>query len=457
MRQLVFRFLIIAGLMVCAPLHHAVAKGLSAGDLAAQAHGEDAGAVASIRGVRPPDIAGLEPSTAYNGLCLWRCMVFLGPKPRARRPSFPAIVVHQPFPVDADTLLDAFISAKNASRSDWVSVEGQRQYAQEGARRVAVQMIRTNDKGKKGGQPSILTALEQDGASVVVQLYATFDKDLALRQDAYTRFIAQIGFDGAAVAAGERRRDQAVAEAAEQVGNAFKAGEKVQIYTRLVLTPGPTGGGVAGIPTVGMRTERKTLVLLPGGVALEEAPDGPLNPIDLTGFFGTEAPTRWAPRGGTIVLTRGDGSSETLRASEGARKLHLPDDEFPWNRVPNISPADFVGEYRYSYITAFQGGAGATQTTTGAAGDSTLRLAADRRYTLNMVRTGSALGRSTTASSTRRINETGAWSFDPASHSMTFKPDNGAAYAFLATKRAENECVDGVCRWMIAGQIWKRK
>ena len=416
--------------------------------VAAQAYGAATDSVDQLDHVRIAPPAGTQPAPAYGGVCVWRCVVF---ETRDGRDwGLPFIVVHQPFALSGEAMLDAFIAAKDGSEDYRVfDVSDRRSGAPGDGSRLVMQTVWAERDYEDSGDPSILTAIERDGASVLVELHGRVRSDLAEQQQAYAALMSSVSFDGAAVAASSRARSEGLTAAGRALERGYAEGGAVQLYTRYevrtLLMP-----GMDGMATMNVQHDRDTLALLPGGVALEETPDDGFRSPDLAALYGAAAPTRWTREGRGIALT---GEEATVRLTRRDGTLVPQGGGRAWQPVARLDPDDLVGAYTYGSLNAM-GGAMGGMAVSARDGDMTLR--ADRTYAARRASFGGASAGGGSARSSREATETGRWAFDPASYTLTLTPDDGPPVAVPAFRR-DAECVDGVCKWEIGETLWERR
>lgn len=412
-------------------------SGLTLGQIVAQAWGETSGTTLKIPGVSAnPD--SLDLGEIYNALCPWQCLQYtVGGK-------FPLVNIHQPFPVSASTMMQALPAAlarSPYSRSLLQAVGQLKASTAPDGSKLLMQEFR--DTNSRADTRSLVVAIEKQGVTVLVEMRYDGDQDERITELVLYPVLDTLKFDAAAIAKGRQATQQAVNNAPDTVRKAFAAGGKAQIFTRLATTVDTVS------PFGGIKYEPRTLILLPGGIAVRNVPEQDFRNINYPQLLGTNPPGQWKQGGNNIVINWGN-ETETLQARGNGFVSNIDDDtdDFPWNRTATLNTQDLVGTYTYSYISGMGGSTNA--------GDGRLTLAGNGTYTLTGTRFGGFSGAGVTASSTNNSAESGKWAFDPASYTITFTPQGARAYAVPAFKRGQNECTTQGCAWMIAGQEWKR-
>jgi hypothetical protein len=430
---------------------------VTADSIARLANAEATDTVSALAAVSPPRLPGLKLDEAYGGACKWKCMVYLTND--GGDWGWPAIVVHQPFPVSGEVMLDAWIKAQNADKYDVVRAEGERSVAQESGARIVMTVVRVGANHESAGEssPHVLAAIERGGASLIVELATTFDSDIAEVSGTFSSFVSGVQFDGAAIARASTVQVAVSADAFAAVARAYGSGATAEIYSRARLIFGVTGY-VGMIPSMGNVPSWETLVLLPGGVALELAPKTGLRTPDLASVYGTTAPTRWTRQGSDVILKRDGKSDFRLKGSATGRLMPPSEDDgsdpVAWSRVRALGAKDLAGRYRRSWIASMGGGVeGMVMTSSSGAADYV--LGADGTYTFGEDRNAGANGNGVAVYSKGGDNETGRWRFDAASATVTFDPKDKPAYERVFFQR-HDECYEGECRWQIGDDDYER-
>lgn len=470
------RFLLpLALLLSPAPAQAAPSPSLSAAQIAAQAGGAQVGggngeAVKAMTGVTLKAPSGLTQKTGfyYPVVCAWTCQVYGKTTAGGFLDSKEAtLVVHLPFPAPAGALLDARLTLLAQETKVVSKTQRAGETRPDGTRLLLQRLVTSDAQGRETLR--VLSAVERGGVSVLAELIAPDEASLNRQATTYAALIESLRVDAGAVRAREQARVQAVKEAGAAIAGAYAKGEKVRIYSRPQVHPGWIG------PTVfGPKIYPQVLILLPGGVALlemdEDGLERALPPVnlrspDLVALFGSAAPTRWTQKGNTVTLKEARGGTTVLtRSADGQRLVPPPVPnadgyaDSDWRQVPPQSAASLAGSYSYSSIVSAAGTGGSfglPAVFASSGGDLTLNT--DGTYRRS---TESAVGVSGSVSGadTRSRGAGGRWTFDPASFTLTFTPQEGAAYSVLAFGRSAEECkVLAECTWRIGNSDWRKR
>lgn len=413
-----------------------------------------AAAPARYAGVSWQEPPGMQVTTSYIHKCPGRCVVYEGVRTNVTN-SFPLIRVHEPLSGSGAQALTLLTTWMREDRGEVVRV------LQQGSERVGAVTVtvtalsRADDAGDDNPDSSLFVLLEQGGVTLPLELYG-FDRDdlTGPRFGVLTALADTVKLNPEAIKKDLAFRTQRFANLQRAVADGYARGERARVFMYLNTTVGVVPGGDLGLQ-LQQRQDVRLAAFLPGGIFLNTDPEPDYRAPDLRRVGEGELPATWKAVSGGFQVTAPDGGVTGYTLGNGAPQPTLKAGGTTYREVLPLKAAELVG----LFSTLSTSSSSALGTAVFSRSDRDLELRADGRYVSNNssftavsgANVGGGVGSDRTAG--------GRWSYDPASFTLTLRPDGGGVrtgptytLAFGATRKEKD--VD----WTLLGEHnwWKK-
>lgn len=411
-------------------------------------------------GVTWQDPPGMEVTDSYRHDCPGRCVMYKG---AGREENFPLIRVHEPL---AGTGAQAVTTLLNWMRGEQGEAVQEQQSGTQQVGAVTVRLAafaRADNSRDDDPDYSLFVLLEQGGVTLPLELYGFSKDDLSgPRQRVLTALADTVRLSPEAVKKDLAFRTARFANLQRAIADGYARGERTRLFVYSDTSLGVTYAGDLGLQTQVNRDVRLA-AFLPGGVFLDTAPEPDYRVPDLRRTGEGELPATWkAVKGGFQVTApggpNGTGGAVTfypLRPGQGQASVKGEGDVTYVEAVPS-QPAELVGVFS----TIRTNSSSLLGTAVFSRSDQDLELRAGGRYLSNNSSFTAVSGADIGGGSGNRSNAGGQWSYDPASLTLTLRPDGGGVrsgptYTLLpAAQRTPGRSTD----WTLLGENdwWKK-
>ena len=416
-------------------------------------------------GVSWQEPAGMQLSTTYEQHCPGRCLTYQGSGNGTVSGNWPLIRVHEGFVGPAQSALKRLSAAYEADGKLLKPLRSGEQ--QVGAVKLLLSVLEIRDyAGDSSPDYAVLLLLERGGVTLPLELDALSEEDLdGPRFKVLAALADSVKLDPEVVRKEINARDAQFDALSSAVAAGYARGERAVVYDASVAGM-QNVYGLGGMTLQAFRYTT-TAAFLPGGVFLNRPGEPDYRAPDLRRMGGGELPARWkALKGGyqvtdaqgkiTVYLS---GQKEAGRSSLSVLGLNTLDATL-WE-VPRLAVGDVAGVFNTISTSSSGNGLVEGSVAVNSRSDRELELLPGGTYR----QTGSSFTSVTSSNLAGGVGnddaETGRWSYDPASYTLTLRPQNGPARSGVTYTRAFTpaERLEKNIDWTLLGseKWWKSR
>lgn len=407
-------------------------------------------APARYAGVGWQEPPGMQVTDSYIHKCPGRCVVYEG-----KEDSFPLIRVHEALPGGGASALTALTTWMRGDRGEVVRVL-QNGSTQAGAVTVTLAALsRADGPGDDDPDYSLFVLLEQGGATLPLELYGFSRDDLTgPRFGVLTALADTVRLNPEAIKKDLAFRTQRFANLQKAIADGYARGERTRLFIYSRTSVGVAYAGDLGLQT---RVDRDIdlAAFLPGGVFLGAAPAPDYRTPDLRRTGQGELPATWKAVKDGFQVTAPDGKVTLYTLTSGGPQATVKAGGTTYREAVPPKPAELVG----LFSTIRTASSSALGTAVFSRSDRDLELRAGGRYLSDNSSFTTVIGANVGGGTGSQGGAGGQWSYDPASLTLTLRPDGGGVrtgptytLAYGATRKEKD--VD----WTLLGEHdwWKK-
>ncbi|SEJ31668.1 hypothetical protein SAMN04488058_10625 [Deinococcus reticulitermitis] len=316
---------------------------------------------------------------------------------------------------------------------------------------------RADDAEDDDSDYSLFILLEQGGVTLPLELYGLSRDDLAgPRQSVLTALADTVRLSPEAVKKDLAFRTARFTNLQKAIADGYARGERTRLFMFSQTSVGVVYAGNLGLQTQ-VNQDVRLAAFLPGGVFLDTDPEPDYRTPNLRRANEGELPATWKAVKGGFQVTAPDGEVTlyTLSSGDGQATVKNGGSAIYFEAVPS-KPAELVGVFS----TIRTNSSGAMGTAVYSRSDRDLELRGDGRYLSNNSSFTTVIGANVGGGTGSERAASGKWSYDPASLTLTLRPDSGGVrtgptYTTIAAEqRKKGESVD----WTLLGdhRWWKK-
>jgi hypothetical protein len=383
-------------------------------------------APARYAGVSWPPPPGMKLSTAYEQFCPGRCVTYEGNG--GVNDDWPLIRVHEPVVGTTQSALNRLMAAYKAGGALLKVIKSGEQ--QVGAVKVSLNVLELRDyPDDSHPNYALLLLLERGGVTLPLELASLNDDDLTGPRFKVLAALADaVKFDPEAVKKDINARDAQFAALTKAIAAGYARGERAVVYDATVAGV-QNVYGLGGLTLQAFRNTT-TAAFLPGGVFLDRPGEPDYRAPDLRRMGEGELPARWKALKNGYQVTDAQGNINVYlsgKTATGRSSLETKADNDTLWEIPRLSAADVAGVFTTISTSSSGGGLMPGSLAINSRSDRELELLPGGQYRSTGSSFTSVAGESLAGGVGNDSAETGRWSYDPASYTLTLKPQSGPA------------------------------
>lgn len=423
--------------------------------------GQAAPALPSFAGVTWQTPAGMKLNTSWGYDCPSRCVAYEGGGSGAGD-DFPLIRVHEPLIGTAQTAVKTLTAWMQRERGEVVTVlnNGSETVGQTGVTLTLLQ--RADDAEDRRPDYSLFVLVERGGVTLPLELYALNDEDVSGPRLAVLGALA----DTVKLAPAAARKDiafrtQRFANLQRAVADGYAKGGRARVFLSTQVRFTPVVNFDLGM-TMRSEIDARTAAFLPGGVFLDAGPEPDYRTPNLRRMSRGEFPATWKAVSGGFQVMRPDGQTTLYTLGNQAGQPTLKEGGTTYSEAAPLKAADLVGIFSSTSTSS----SSLMGTAVFSRSDSDLELLSGGRYLSGNASFTSVSSANVAGGTGGKRAEGGTWAYDPASYTLTLKPEGGGAIsgptytvAYSAQTREGPIEAGKSVDWTVLGRFdwWKRK
>lgn len=414
-----------------------------------------AAAPARYAGITWQDPPGMKVADAYRYNCPGRCVTYAGNTGDVTE-NFPLIRVHEALPGSGADALKTLLAWMQKGRGEVVQVLRNGSERVGGVTVTLASVSRADDARDDDPDYSLFVLLEQGGVTVPLELYGFDTDDLTgPRFRVLTALADSVRLNPEAIRKDLTSRAGRFASLSRAVADGYTRGERARVFLYLNTGVRAAPGGDLGLQLQTYQNVRLA-AFLPGGVFLDTDPEPDYRAPDLRRVGEGELPATWKAVPGGFQVTAPDGRVTRYTLGKNGAQATLRAGDTTYREAAPLKPAELVG----SFSTISTSSSSALGTAVFSRSDRDLELQPGGRYLSKNSSFTTVIGSNVGGGVGGDKAAGGKWSYDPASFTLTLRPDGGGVrsgptYTLAATAAERGEkSVD----WTLLGEHdwWKK-